>query len=210
MATLGAASGTDDDDEATDREVRLTNRMAAFTGRARGVSAGSARRETLSLVEGEQRVFELEVLPGSEAILIELGPGSDPEADLDLSLFDCSDEEEGCQAARVDGDPVGDERILLMDPEAGRWVVVVDAFDVPEGTTEVAYLDVVLNPAYGAVHTTDLPQERNPEDRWLVRVGVSEQDGAHPTGRVPFTGLLVTAEVGDDEVPVALTEIGGR
>lgn len=191
-------------------ELRLTNRMGAFTGRARSASVGSAHRETLTLAEGEQRMFEFEVLPGSEAVLVELGAGSDPEADLDLNLFDCTDEDDGCQAVRVDGDPVGDERILLLDPEPGRWVVVVDAFDVPAGTTEVPYLDAVLNPAYGTVHTTDLPQERNAGDRWLALVGVASYEGAHAVGRVPFAALLVTAEVGGEEVPVSLTEIGMR
>jgi hypothetical protein len=190
--------------------VRLTNRMATFKGGAAGTFAGSARRETLELAEGEQRLFEVEVLPGSSALLVALGHLGDAGADLDVSVFDCTDEEEGCRAAKVDGDPVGDERVLVLDPAPGTWKVVVDAFAVPSGSTSVAYLDAVLNPAYGAVNATDLPQERKPGDRWLVQVGTWLQSSAAAGGRTPFAGLLVTADVNDEAVPVALMELEHR
>jgi hypothetical protein len=200
----------DEDGAPAARSVRLTNRMATFTGGATGTFAGSARRETLELVEGEQRLFEVEVLPGSTALLVALGHLADAGADLDVSVFDCTDEEEGCRAAKVDGDPVGDERVLVLDPAPGTWKVVVDAFAVPSGSTSVAYLDAVLNPSYGAVNATDLPQERKSGDRWLVQVGTWLQDSAAAEGRTPFAGLLVTADVNDEAVPVALTELAHR
>ena len=171
-------------------------------------SAGSARTETLEITEGEQRVFELEVLPGSQALLVQLGHQSDAGADLDISVFNCTDEEEGCRAAKVDGDPVGDERVLVTDPAAGTWKVVVDAFHVPSGTTSVGYMDAVFNPAYGAVNTTDGPQERKGGDRWLARVGTWLGHGAYEAGRRPFPALLIEGEASGERFPVALVGLG--
>ena len=192
------------------REVRLTNRMASFTGRVTSSAAGSARRERLALTEGEQRVFEIEVLPGSEALIVALGDPEDGGADLDLNLFDCTDEEEGCQAAKVDADPVGAERILHFDPAPGRWTVVVDAFSVPSGTTAVDYLDVVLNPAYGAVNSTDLPQERAHDDRWLAQVGTWLERGSTEEGRGRFVPLVVEATIHGATIPVTVLEVERR
>ena len=191
-------------------EVRLTNRMASFTGGVVYSAAGSARRERMELAEGEQRLFEIEVLPGTQAILVELGEVADDGTDLDLNLFDCTDEEEGCRAARVDSDPVGQERILHTDPAPGRWTVVVDAFRVPSGTTAVDYLDVTLNPAYGAVNTTDLPQERAHGDRWLARLGTWLEHGTREDGRDPFVPVVVGGTVHGTTIPISVLEVVRR
>ena len=51
------------------RQVWLTNRMAAFDGAAATTPAGSARQETRRIGPREQQVFEVEVLPGSAALV---------------------------------------------------------------------------------------------------------------------------------------------
>ncbi len=217
VAALARAGTTTDDDARLDgpggqpaAEVRITNRMAGFTGGATSTAVGSARRETVEIAHGDQRVFDVEVLPGSDALVAELGHVADPGADLDLYLFDCTDEEKGCQAARVDGDPVGADRVFVADPDAGAWRIVVDAFDVPADTTSFGYLDVVVNPAYGAINTTDLPQEREPGDRWLAHLGRWLAPASHEAGRTPYFGLLIQAEKDGTSFPVTLRPLDHR
>jgi hypothetical protein len=183
------------------RDVSLVSRMAGFTGGAVSTPLGSARRELLELGEKEQRVFEVEVLPGSSALVVRLGRASDPGADLDLYTFDCTGEE--CRAARVDGAPVGDEAVFVDAPAAGTWKIVVDASAVPSGTTTVEYLDVVLNPAYGMVATTDVPQEREQGDRWLAKLRPWTAPAAHEEGREPLWGLLIQGESEGTSFPLA-------
>lgn len=187
------------------QDVWITNRMAGFTGGAMTTPVGSARRQHREISHKEQQIFEVEVLPGSTALIAKASRPSDPDADLDVYVFDCTDEE--CKAARVDGDPAGDEVVFVQNPAAGTWKIVVDGFSVPLGTTGYDYLDVVLNPAYGTVNTTDLPQEREEGDRWLAKVRSWIAPAAHEAGRAPFTALLIEGEAQGGSFPVSLREL---
>jgi hypothetical protein len=173
-------------------EVWLTNRMASFTGGAVSTPMGSARRERHEIAENEQHLFEVEVLPGSMALLVRASSPSDPTADIDVYVFDCTGEE--CRGARADADPVGDESVIVEDPAAGKWKIVVDAPTVPAGSTTYEYLDVVFNPAYGTVNTTDLPQERSEGARWTAKVHSWIAAAAHAEGRVPYAALRVQGQ----------------
>ncbi len=170
-------------------EVWLTNRMAEFTGGAVSNPMGSARRERREIADKEQQMFEVEVLPGSPVLLVTASNPSDPTADIDVYVFDCTGEE--CRGARADADPVGDESVIVENPAAGKWRIVVDAASVPTGNTTYEYLDVVFNPAYGMVSTTDLPQERSEGARWTAKVHSWIAPAAHAAGRVPYAALLV-------------------
>jgi hypothetical protein len=170
-------------------EVWITNRMAEFEGGAVTTPVGSARSGHFSIGAREQRVFDLEVLPGSMGLMARVFGPSDSEADLDLYVFDCTGEE--CRGSRVDADPEGDEFVWIPNPSAGLWKIVVDAASVPGETAAYDYLDVVFNTAYGTVSTTDLPQERGTDARWTPRAQVWVAPAAHDEGREPFLGLLV-------------------
>ena len=84
---------------------------------------------------------------------------------------------------------------------------MVDGFDVPSGATGFDYLDVVLNPAYGMVNTTDLPQEREDGDRWLAKVKSWIAPAAHEAGRSPFTALFIEGAAEGGTFPVSLREL---
>ena len=201
---------TDGDEAGLDSgEIQLINRMAPFTGAAVSTAAGSARREALEMSQGDQRLFEIEVLPGAEALIVELRGLADGEADFDLNLFDCTDAEEGCEAARVDADPTGDERILVINPEPGSWKVVVDAFSAPESGASLEYFDAVLAPSYGAVVTADMPQARAHGDRWLAGFGTWLDQGLPGSGRVPWAALIVSGEVHGTPVPLGVVGLPG-
>ena len=174
-ADNGAASGEGA------HQVWIANRMAPFTGAAVTTPVGSARRQGRVISAREQHVYEVEVLPGSTALMVRTrvwggdgggggggagGGGDAPRADLDVYVFNCTGDE--CASARVDGDPSGDESVIVHDPAAGMWKVVVDAASVPGGEAGYDYLDVVFNPAYGSVSVIDMPQERASGARWTT------------------------------------------
>jgi hypothetical protein len=192
------------------QEVWITNRMSGFDGGAVSTPVASARQERLRIGDKEQLVFEVEVLPGSDALLARAFAVSDPGADLDVYLFDCTDQEEGCRAARVDGDPVGDETAMVLNPEPGAWKVVVDAPDVPSESTEFDYLDAVFNPTFGMVSTSDLPQERVRNAHWMVKTHTWIAPAVHEDGRMPYAALLVKGRAGEGTYMVNLGELGPR
>lgn len=110
---------------------------------------------------------------------------------MDLYVFDCTSEEGECRASRTDGDPVGDEFVWVADPSPGKWKIVVDASRVPSDSAELEYLDAVFNPVYGMVNTTDLPQERGVDARWMAKVHTWIAPAAYEAGREPWAALLV-------------------
>jgi hypothetical protein len=166
-----------------------TNRMAEFTGGMVSTPVGSAREERGWIDAKQQQVYELEVLPGSSALEVRVGNTSDPDADLDVYVFDCTGEE--CRGALVDADPVGPEIVTIRNPAAGSWKVVVDAWDVPTDGIHFDYLDVVFNPAYGMVTATDMPQERGRDAHWSSKANSWVAPAAHQEGRTPFLALMV-------------------
>jgi len=172
-----------------DFDLSFTNGMAEFTGGALSTPMASARRELLEMAEREQRVFEVEVLPGSTALVARVSNLSDPWADLDLYVFDCTGER--CNGSKVDADPVGDEWVHVQDPAPGIWKIVVDAPTVPAGRTELQYLDAIFNPAYGMVTVADLPQERAKSARWSARAHLWTAPAVHEPGRQPLAAVRV-------------------
>ncbi len=211
VAMAGSGEATSAKDAAASptpavQDVWITNRMAGFTGGAMTTPMGSARSERRGIANQEQQIFELEVLPGSTALLARASHPSDSQADLDVFVFDCTGEE--CKAAQVDGDPVGDELVFVKNPAAGTWKVVVDGFSVPSDVTEYDYLDVVLNPAYGMTSTTDLPQDRTEGDRWLAKVNSWTAPAPHEAGRSSFRALLIEGTLDGGSYPVSLLELG--
>ena len=201
VSVMGTAGGSTPD-------IWITNRMGTFTGGAVSTPVGSARREQLEIAEKEQKMFEVEVLPGSTALLVRTMKTSDPEADLDIYLFDCTNDEGECSGARTDADPVGDEYAMVANPAAGIWKIVVDAAFVPSGSTTFEYLDVVLNPAYGMVGVVDLPQERDKDTRWMAKAHTWLGGVAHEEGRGPFAALMIQGQAtGDAPFVVTLCEL---
>ena len=195
----GAANGAS-------HQVWMTNRMAAFEGAAVPTPVGSARSETREIGQREQHVFEVEVLPGSTALMVNTDIAG--EGDIDAYVFDCTGDV--CSAARADGDPLGDESIVVHNPAAGTWKVVVDAAAVPAGGATYEYLDVVFNPAYGTVSTIDMPQERASGARWTTTAHGWTASAAHEAGRGPYLAVLVEGRAAGESYRVSIGEVGMR
>ena len=147
----------------------------------------------------------MEVLPGSAALMVRTQVVNADGADLDVYVFDCTGD--ACEAVRVDGDPVGDESVVVHDPAAGMWKVVVDAASVPGDEVEYNYLDVVFNPAYGSVSVIDMPQERASGARWTTTALGWAAQAAHGEGRRPYLAVVVQGGAGDSSYWVSTGEV---
>ena len=193
LATEVTAAGTG----GATYDLSMTNLMAAYTGSVASVPMGSARREHPVIREKEQQLFEVEVLPGSTVLVVRALNPSDPGADIDVYVFDCTDEP--CRRAGADGDPVGDELVIVQNPAAGTWKIVVDAPTVPSGSTTYEYMDVVFNPSYGMVGIADLPQEHAVGAQWTASAHTWMAATEHAPGRAPFAALFVQGQPKDGE-----------
>ncbi|MEX2285085.1 MAG: S8 family serine peptidase [Gemmatimonadota bacterium] len=169
-------------------ELTITNRMAAFNGGIAGVALGSARRERPTLRAKQQQEYELDVPAGSSTLRVRVSNPSDPAADLDLYVFDCTGKE--CRNAVTDSDPLGDEVVSVQNPAAGKWKIVIDAASMPTGSTSFDYLDVVFNPSYGVVNSSDLPKERKSGDRWTAQT-LTWLASTLPAGREPYPAIML-------------------
>ncbi|MBT3497881.1 MAG: S8 family serine peptidase [Gemmatimonadales bacterium] len=189
MAHGGSVDTSGSDTEGTTYDLWITNPMAKFDGGAVNTPLGSARAETHEITEKEQHVFEIEVLPGSTGLIARAFDATDSDADLDVYVFDCTGDE--CTPARTDADPEGDESEFVSAPAAGTWKIVVDASNVPSGSTSYQYLDVVFNPSYGTVSVADIPQERAEGSRWMAKAHTWTAGMTHDPGRRPYAALVV-------------------
>ena len=194
------------DNGAGEHQVWITNRMAAFEGGAVTTAAGSARRGYHRIGARDQDVYEVEALPGSTALMVRVeGVDDAVPVDLDVYVFDCTGDE--CRAARVDGDPEGDEVVIVHDPAPGMWKVVVDAASVPGEGATYSYLDVVFNAAYGTVAVIDMPQERASGARWTTTAHGWAAMAAHARGREPYLEVVVEGRAGGGGYWVGVGEV---
>ncbi|HJU75968.1 MAG TPA: S8 family serine peptidase, partial [Gemmatimonadaceae bacterium] len=152
-SSLDALGGGGGGEKSATVEVQLTNRLAAVPAAVMSTALGTARRDRVEMRTSQQKLYEIDVPPGSPALSVRARSATRGGNDLDLYLFDCSGKE--CVPSKADGDMVGDESLLVLNPAAGKWKVVVDAFRTDSLGTWLEYEDVVLNPAFGFVAVTD-------------------------------------------------------
>ena len=88
----------------------------------------------------------------------------------------------------ADGD--SEESVTVANPAAGLWVVLIDGFAVPAGTTTYNYVDVFTNPAFGSVSVTDADALRPAGATWIVPGSVTA-NAAPEAGRVLLGNVLV-------------------
>jgi hypothetical protein len=173
------------------RSYTITNLFGDFTGRAVGTPLGSAFRDTPTITNLGQNVTFVTVTPGSTSLRATIGSPSDPAADLDLFVFNCTGGP--CVLAGQSADGDSEESVTTNNPAPGTWAVLVDGFAVPAGTTTYNYVDVFLNAAFGSVSVTDANALRPAGSSWIVPGSVTA-NAAPDAGRV----LLGAVEVRTD------------
>ena len=168
------------------RSYTLTNLFGAFTGRAVGTTFGSARVATPTIAHAAQLQFPTTVTAGSTSLRATIGSPSDIGADLDLFVFNCTTGT--CVLAGQNADGDSEESVTINNPAAGLWVVLVDGFDVPSGSTTFAYIDVFVNPTNGSIAITDANAVRAAGASWTVQATAT-------AGVVPAAGRVLYGNV---------------
>jgi hypothetical protein len=188
-------------------DITLLSSMATFKGGASGLPMGSARLERPSIRDKEQLVFDIEVPEGSPYLFASAAGFTDTNADLDVYVFDCTGKR--CRRPDVDADPLGDESVLVENPAAGAWRVVVDASSIPSGEMSFEYTDVVFNPSFGTLAVTDRPEDRQPGDTWTATAHSWITDAVHEGGRSPYPAVLIEGHRGNGgRYPILLQRVG--
>jgi len=173
------------------RSYQITNLFGAFTGRAVGTALGSAFLATPSIAHHAQQQTSIPVTAGSTSLRVTIGSTSDPAADLDLFLFNCTSGACVLAAQSADGD--SEESVTVNNPAAGLWVALVDGYNVPAGTTTYDYVDVFANPAFGSVSVTDANALRPAGGSWTVPGSVTVT-AAPADGRVLLGNVQVRTD----------------
>ena len=129
---------------------------------------------------------------GAANLRATIGNTSDPAADLDLFIFDCTSGSCSLAAQAADGD--SEESATIQNPKAGTYIVLVDGYAVPSGSTTFDYVDVFTSPSFGKVDVSDENVTRTADATWTV-------PGTVTAGAVPAAGrvLLGAVQVRTDE-----------
>ena len=163
----------------------FTNSMAKFNGLAAGTVLGSAHRETPTATDDhdgntpdDEQDFSITVPAGAPSLHVEIGHPADPQADLDLFLFDADGNLVGVSAG-----PTPNEHIDIANPAAGTYTAVVDDFAVPSGSTTYQYLDVMPLSGLGSVTVTDTAADHDTNSSWTAPATV-KATGSPGAGRI--------------------------
>jgi Subtilase family/Bacterial pre-peptidase C-terminal domain len=185
------------------RSYTLTNLFGAFTGRAVGTTLGSARRGVFSIANLAVQQYPVTVTEGSTSLRATIGGTSDPAADLDMYVYNCTTGSCTLVGQSADGD--SEESVTIANPAAGNWLVVIDGYAVPAGTTTYNYVDVFVNTAFGSVSVTDANAGRPAGATWTVPGSVTA-NAAPADGRVLLGNVQVRTDtnvlVGQGDVVV--------
>jgi subtilisin family serine protease len=173
------------------RSYTLTNLFGAFTGRAVGTTLGSALQAVPTIANGAQQPRFVDVTPGSTSLRATIGSPSDPAADLDLYVYNCTSGT--CVLAGQSADGDAEESVTIANPAAGTWAVLVDGFSVPSGSTTYNYVDVFTNAAFGTVAVTDANALRPAGSSWTVP-GTVTANAAPAAGRVLLGNVQVRTD----------------
>lgn len=172
--------------------LSFANRLGALDAASVSTSLGSAFSVSRTIAAGEQQAFEIVVPKGATSLRARIGDVGVSGADLDLYLLDCTgrespaapavEKEKGnkappvspprcaprAKAATVDADG----EVEIFNPAPGRWVAVVDAYHVPNGSTTYAYTDVFTHPGLGSLSVADAPDRRDAGATWTAAARV--------------------------------------
>jgi hypothetical protein len=174
------------------RSYTLTNLYGPFTGRAVGTNLGSAYLATPSIANGGSQQYDITVTAGSTSLRVTIGSPSDPAADLDLFLYNCTSG--SCVLAGQSADGDSEESVTIANPATGRWVALIDGYAVPAGTTTYNYIDVFANAAFGNVAIADAHMLRPAGTVWTVS-GTVTALAAPAAGRVLLGNVQVQTDV---------------
>jgi hypothetical protein len=180
------------------KEIRFTNRLAPFSGKSVSFSLGSSASGHSSIKQGEQQTYDIQVPAGADMLRANLTSTSDPNADLDLYVFQIL---KGTALLQAKSDSSSSKESVVIDkPGAGEWKVVINAFRVPGGSVDYTYDDAFFHPAFGTVTVDDKTDSRANAAVWNVTA--TARVLATPAADRFLTGLVPVVPVTKDNEPV--------
>jgi len=183
--------------------VDFANTLATFKGGMPETPLGSAFSDRATLTSnGRQAIFDIDVPAGTETLTVKIGAPSDPNADLDLYLYDCSGKE--CFAVEHGVGSSADEVVTISKPREGKWKALIDPFSIPSGRTTFDYLDVFTNPKFGTLTSSGGPAMREPGAKWTEEV--SARVTTAPAGSRYLMGVLGIQGAGVNSVNYRISE----
>jgi hypothetical protein len=177
------------------RSYELTSVYAPFTGR------GGWQRQPGQCQCGcvQHRNHETgsvlcdQCAPGSTSLRATIGSPSDPAADLDLFVYNCTTEPASWQVLMLMA--TRKSRSRSTTPLRATVGVLVDGYSVPAGTTTFNYVDVFINSDFGTISVTDADALRPTDASWTVPGTVTANTAPAP-GRVLVGNVLVRTSDG--------------
>lgn len=160
----------------------VTNAYGPTTVTPEGGPLGSARTLRPSIATGRTQTYDVVVPEGATRLSVRIGDPSDRAADLDLYVL----KDGALVGYAADGD--SEEAVELTDPEPGTYVVEVDGYDVPAGTTTYELRDVFLAPALGSLAVAGGPVR-------LPTGGSTRVTGTLTARAVPAAGRQLSGEL---------------
>ena len=173
------------------RNYTLTNIYGTFTGRGVGTALGSAYIDTPTIAHAAVQTFDVTVPAGATALRATIGSTSDPAADLDLFLYNCT--AGPCVLAGQSADGDSEESVTVANPAPGLWRAQIDGYNVPAGTTTYKYIDLISSAAFGTIAVTDANALRAAGSSWVVPATVTA-NAAPAAGRVLYGNVQVRTD----------------
>jgi hypothetical protein len=156
---------------ASNHQITFLNRYGELKGGESHAALGAMRTETVTLTTGQLAARrEIEVIPGTSSLQVSVSGAKEKTADADLYLYDCTDEKRGCEFRKSSIGSGADETITIDNPAAGKWVAVIDPYDLPNGKATLEYTEVMTHPRFGTVAVTATPATLAPVQQWKVEV----------------------------------------
>ena len=201
-------------------EMSFVNRKSSFVGRTSSESLGSGYFDSPILTLADTpRVYEIDVPPGTEILQAQISAPSNPETDLDLYLYECTPNRcgvyepllhhnckgDGCELKAFSVGPFADEAVEVVNPNPGRWKVVLDPASL-RGKTECNYLDLFTHKAFGQIRPEEKSQARTGAQRWKEQIKVSVN--AVPDGRRSLIALIKLTDDQNDIIAYTINSTG--
>ena len=144
-----------------------TNAFAAVSTTDAGSAFASVSSQNATIAAGgAQQIYNITVPAGTTSLNASIGGASDPGADLDLFLYNCTSGT--CVLAGSSTSGTANESVTVANPAIGLWKALVDPFAIPAGSTSYTYSDSLSNPAYGSVTVPANPGSRASGATWPI------------------------------------------
>jgi subtilisin family serine protease len=175
------------------------NEFAAATTVQTAIPFASVRTVTGSISAGSaQQSYDITVPPGTTQLQVTLGGASDPGADLDLFVYNCTTGT--CVLAGSSTGSTANETVTIGSPAVGAWKAIVDPFAVPAVTTTYTYTDSFSNPTYGSVTVpANVPTLRAAGATWTFDA-TGTANAVAGTGRFLRSSVAVRLDASDGPI----------